>query len=156
VGGAITSNYWAVAQILLYVDVDACTMQSGLSERSGGLWHTVVFLPLALRQRTRTRLGFQGTTDLFSHKERKAEMQGFKPPSPHHWVLRPVACGGLKPEYCHNSLEATTWLSAHPRLHHVFIPTRAGSAQFTGGLVGVWGSLPKASRCHRRLFCYRM
>ena len=24
-------------------------------------------------------------------------MQGFKPPSPHHWVFRPVACGGLKP-----------------------------------------------------------
>ena len=101
-GGAITSNYWAVAQILLYVDVDACTMQFGLSERSGGLWHTVVVLPLALRQRTRTLLGFQGTTDIFSHKERKAEMQGFKPQSPQHWVLRPVACGGLKPEYCHN------------------------------------------------------
>jgi hypothetical protein len=40
----------------------------------------------------------------------------------------------------HNSHETTTWLSAHPRLHHVFIPTGAGSVQFPGGLVGVWGA----------------
>jgi|GEM_PF-5093256 len=25
------------------------------------------------------------------------EMQGLKPRTPHYWVLRPVACGGLKP-----------------------------------------------------------
>ena len=36
-------------------------MQFGLSERSGGLWHTVTFLPQALRLGTRTLFSFQGT-----------------------------------------------------------------------------------------------
>jgi hypothetical protein len=26
----------------------------------------------------------------------------------------------------HDSVETTTWLATHPRIHHVFIPTRAG------------------------------
>jgi hypothetical protein len=41
----------------------------------------------------------------------------------------------------HNSLETRTWLEAHPRLHHVCIPTGAGSAQPARGLVGVCGRL---------------
>jgi hypothetical protein len=38
----------------------------------------------------------------------------------------------------HNSLEATTWLSAHPRLHHVFLhshQSRLGSISRRAG----WG-----------------
>ena len=63
----------------------------------GGLWHTVPFLPQALRLGTRTVFCFQGTTSLFFLNEGKAEIQGLKPQSPNHWVSRPVACGGLKP-----------------------------------------------------------
>ena len=63
----------------------------------GGLWHTVPFLPQALRLGTRTVFCFQGTTSLFFLNEGKAEIQGLKPQSPNPWVLRPVACGGLKP-----------------------------------------------------------
>jgi hypothetical protein len=35
----------------------------------------------------------------------------------------------------HNSLETRTWLEAHPRLHHVFIPTGARLSQPARGLV---------------------
>ncbi len=41
--------------------------------------NTGVFLPLALRQRTRTLFSFQGATDLFYHKEERPEMQELKP-----------------------------------------------------------------------------
>jgi hypothetical protein len=42
----------------------------------------------------------------------------------------------------HNSTQTRAWLAEHPRLHQVFIPTGAGSAQPARGLVA---SLP--SRC---------
>ena len=35
----------------------------------------------------------------------------------------------------HNSLETRTWLEAHPRTHHVFIPTGARLSQSPGGVV---------------------
>jgi hypothetical protein len=53
--------------------------------------NTVVFLPLALRQRTRTLFSFQGATDLFYHQEEQPEMQGREATRnpPHHWGWKP-------------------------------------------------------------------
>jgi len=59
VGGAITSDYWAVTQILLYVEWLAYTVQVLSVASSRGLrLHTVAFLPVALRYGTRTLLGY--------------------------------------------------------------------------------------------------
>jgi len=35
----------------------------------------------------------------------------------------------------HSSAQTQAWMAEHPRLHHVFIPTGAGSAQLARGLV---------------------
>jgi hypothetical protein len=59
--------------------------------------NTVVFLHLVLRQTTRTLFSSQGATAIFLLYRRKTVMQGLKPQSPHHCLLRGVACGGLKP-----------------------------------------------------------
>jgi hypothetical protein len=61
--------------------------------------NTVVFLPLALRQRTHTLFCFQGALYFFSHRRHKVEMQGLKPARnpPHHCRSNGVACGGFSP-----------------------------------------------------------
>jgi hypothetical protein len=38
----------------------------------------------------------------------------------------------------HSSVETRTWLEEHPRIHHVFIPSGAGSAHSAGGLVATF------------------
>src|SRR6266487_5660252 len=68
------------------------------SAKSLDIWkNTVVFFHLVLRQTTRTLFSSQGAPAIFFWYRRKTVMQGLKPQSPHHCLLRGVACGGLKP-----------------------------------------------------------
>ena len=46
----------------------------------------------------------------------------------------------------HNSLETRTWLEAHPRLHHVFIPTGASWLNLQEGWLGSVGACSVAMR----------
>ncbi len=60
--------------------------------------NTGVFLPLALRQRTRTLFSFQGATALFYHKEEKngnARAKATRNP-PHRCHSNGVACDGFR------------------------------------------------------------
>jgi hypothetical protein len=59
--------------------------------------NAVAFLPQVLCLGTRTLFSFQGTTDIFSPRRRKVEIQRLKPYTPHHCHLSGMACGGLKP-----------------------------------------------------------
>ena len=79
-----------------------CAVQPMVSCRRLGnsryiLVNTVVFLLGALRSKTRTLFSFQDTTGLFSHRMSKPEMQGPKPQTLNHCLLRGMACGGIKP-----------------------------------------------------------
>jgi hypothetical protein len=106
VGGAITSNYWDVSQILSSTLVfrsirtqrwrpcfEASTLRWSIrNEQTRSCFYPQSFAVEPVHDSV-----VQGTRELFSYWSKEAEMRGLKPRTPNHCLLRGVACGGLRP-----------------------------------------------------------
>jgi hypothetical protein len=98
-------------------------LRSALNSRY--IWkNTVVFLPLALRQRTRTRFSFQGTTRLFFLQGQEVEMHGLKPRAPNHG-LKSRGLRRLKPNSVNNEPHPMTSISLTKLVNNVIFSWRS-------------------------------